>query len=302
MLGVLTGINDNRWKMDAAEAGEGLGWDVTHVDARGIPADDVVRMAKGADALIWLRTHGHHPTGDIAGMLRRVEDAGTATIGVHLDLYWGVPRREAQIGVHPWWTCQHVWTADGGDRDWASKGVNHHWCPPPLGHRFLGRGAPDARHLCTAVFVGSHVPGIHGPHRRALLDWAMRRWGGQFHHLGWDRRNKVWGHRLNDVYASARVVLGDSAPAPRYWSDRVPCTLGRGGLLAHPRTEGMAEQGFDDETMILFDRGAFDKLGARIANLTDAERHTLTGNAIDLVASRHMWTHRLRDIEQVVAG
>lgn len=301
VLGAPRPLHLNRWKDCLTEGGQALGWDMLHLPARGIPAGDVVRACKGADLLIWARTHGHDPAGDVGAMLCAVEDAGTVTVGVHLDLYWGIARREAQIGVHPWWSCQWVFTADGGHpAAFRSRGVNHRWLPPPIGARWLGRGQPTTRLPGEIVFVGTHVPGIHGTHRAALLGWARRRYGRRF--VQYDRGRPVWGADLASLYAGARVVLGDSAPAARYWSDRVPCTLGRGGLLAHPRTVGMDEQGLTGDELLLYERGDFAELGDRIDALTEARRREMTDAALTLIGERHLWEHRLDYVRREVFG
>ncbi len=51
----------------------------------------------------------------------------------------------------------------------------------------------------------------------------------------------VRGHDLNNCYASCKVVVGDcfGAGTPNYWSDRVPETCGRYGLLIHPAVDGL---------------------------------------------------------------
>lgn len=301
LLGAVRPLTANRWKDDVEEAGHTLGWDVLHVNAAGIPTEQVVWLCRGADALIWARTHGHRPDGDVAGMLRRVEDAGTATVGLHLDLYWGIRRREQQIGVDPWWSCQWVFTADGGSQTrFAGRGVNHHWLPPAMGSRFLGRAMPAARYAHDAVFVGSVVRDIHGPHRRALVDWAVRRWGNRFARYGGGRQ--VWGAELSALYATAQVALGDSARGDRYWSDRLPCSLGRGALLAHPRVDGMDGWGFTDEVMVRYEWGCFDQIGQRLAGMSEADRAAMRDNALTLIRERHVWTHRLLDIQRVVFG
>ncbi|MFJ4009458.1 glycosyltransferase [Streptomyces sp. NPDC090026] len=300
VLGAPRPLHLNRWKDCLTEGGQDLGWDMLHLPARDLPTEDAIRACKGADILIWARTHGHDPRGDVPEMLCRIEDAGTITVGLHLDLYWGIPRREAQIGVHPWWSCQWVFTADGGHQEqFRARGVNHRWLPPPLGRRWLGRSRPDRiRFAAVAVFVGGYVADIHGTHRPDLLTWAHRRWGHRFQQYG--RGRPVWGPDLGALYASADVVLGDSAPADRYWSDRVVCTLGRGGLLAHPRVPGMAEQGFTSDTLVLYDRGDFPGLGRQLDALTPARRREMTDAAIDLIGERHLWEHRLRDIAREV--
>jgi hypothetical protein len=234
-------------------------------------------------------------------MLRRIEDAGTVTVALHLDLYWGIVHRQSAIGQHPWWSCQHVFTADGGKRPWRQRGVNHHWLPPPMGHRYFGRVEPVGTYAHRVAFVGGQLRHTHGPHRAQMLSWARRRYRGGYARYGLGRSG-IWGAELGKLYASTRVLIGDSAPADRYWSDRIPCTLGRGGLLAHPRTAGLAEQGFTDEVMVLFDRFNFNDLGRQIDALTPTRRTELTNNALDLIAERHMWTHRLLDIEAVVCG
>lgn len=294
LLGAPRAAAEECWKDDLADGGTQLGWEVTHLPARDIADADVVRACKGADLFIWARTHGHDPTGDPAAMMRRIEDAGTVTAGVHFDLYWGL-RRQIRVGNEAWWSAQHVFTADGGERDWAGRGVNHHWLPPAFGTRFFGRGAPE-RPARKAVFVGSNVRSIHGDHRGRLIEWARRRWGAGFRHVGSGQRNKIWGRRLNDIYAGTRVVLGDSAPADFYWSDRIPRTLGRGGLLCYPHTPGLDGQGFTGEVMIRYTRSDFAGLGKQVDALTDERRRDMTDAAMTLIQERHLMRHRMAQI------
>jgi len=289
------------WKWDVAAAAARLGWQVTHLPARNIPTAEVVGHARGADLMIWARTHRHNPDGDVAAMLRRVEESGTVTVGLHLDLYWGVPHREPAIGVDPWWTCQYVFTADGGDRDWAGRGVNHRWCPPAVGRRWLLPCQPKNLLKHEAVFVGTYSRRAHGVDRWHLLQWARRRFGLGFAHYGGSAATRVTGHDLCAVYRAAGVVLGDSAPAHRYWSDRVPHTLARGGVLTHPHTAGFAEAGFDATSMLLYDRGDLDSLSRLVGQLTPDRRRDLVDAGRQVVADRHLWEHRLTQIgEQVL--
>ena len=303
MLGLPRPPGADSWKSDLVEGCAALGWTVVHLPARGIPVDHVERMCRGADLLIWARTHGHDPAGDAAAMLRRIEDRGTTTVGIHLDLYWTLPGREDRVGAQPWWTSQHVFTADGGHQDeFAARGVNHHWCPPPIGIRWLGRADPVPRLAANVVFVGGNIGSIHGWHRKQLLAWAKRRYGHGFRWVGRRGGTVVVGEDLSALYASARVAIGDSAPAAYYWSDRVPRTLGRAGLLAYPDTPGLDGQGLTADTMLRFERGDFETLGEQIDALTDQRRRELTGNALDVIAERHTWPVRLREIEAVVFG
>jgi hypothetical protein len=302
LLGAPRPIGDNRWKDDIAESGESMGWDFVHLEARGSQPDDVVDLCRGADLFIWARTHHHDPFGDGREMMRRIEDLGVPTVGIHMDLYWGIANREPRINAtdQPWWSAQHVFTADGGNQErFKERGVNHHWMPPAMGVRFFGRRDPDPKYQKRYyVFVGSNVPTIHGEHRTRLLDSARKRNPQRFRHFG--RAVKVYGGELNKVYASARVVLGDSAPADYYWSDRVPNTLGRGGVLAYPRTLGLEEQGFDDSNMILYDRFDFAPMWERIYSMSEQDLREMSDNALQAIRDKHMWTHRLMQIAETV--
>lgn len=301
LLGAPRPIGDNRWKDDIAESGESMGWTFTHLEARGSQPDEVVELCKNADLFIWARTHHHDPFGDAREMLRRIEDLGIPTVGIHMDLYWGIANREPRINAtdQPWWSCQYVFTADGGNQErFKERGVNHFWMPPAMGVRFFGRVNPDPKYKKKFyVFVGSNVPTIHGEHRARLLDSARKRNPGRFRHFG--RSVKVYGAELNKVYASARVVLGDSAEADYYWSDRVPMTMGRGGVLAYPRTPGLEEQGFNETNMILYDRFDFAPMWEQIYSLTEDDLLALSDNALQVIRERHMWTHRLLEIQRV---
>lgn len=292
------------WRDDLALGCRELGWETVTLPARGIPTGLVERACRGADMLIWARMHGHDPAGDATAMLRRIEERGTATVGLHLDLYWTLRGREPRVGNQPWWTSQFVFTADGGPESaarFAERGVNHHWCPPPVGVRWLGRAELNSRYAGQVVFVGGYVAGIHGEHRKRLLEWARRRFGRRFRWYG-RPGDRVVGDELSVLYASAHAVIGDSAPAPYYWSDRVPRTLGRAGLLAHPLTPGLDEVGLSDDLMIRYERFNFDELGDRIDSLTEKERREMTDRALTVIAERHTWPVRLREIKEIVFG
>lgn len=288
-----------RWHDDAYEGALQLGWDVQFLRARDNTSDEVVRAAKGSDMLLWMRTHDYNIRGeDGEVMLRRVEDLGVRTAGIHFDLYWGIRNRQARIGREAWWTAQHVFTSDGGPHNWGA--VNHHWCPSPFGTRYLGYGTPSTKYPYDAVFVGSIIRGIHSQQRSNLISWGRWKYGPRFRHIGRRMPDRMYGRDLNDLFASVQVVLGDSAPAPNYWSDRIVRTLGRGGLLAYPRTVGLDEQGFTDQVMIQFPGKNFPYIANRLAELSPKERRDMTDAAIALVESRHLWRHRLADIQRTV--
>jgi len=288
------------WKNDVAAAGTRLGWDVLHLS----PHDPgpIVQALPGADMLLWVHTPGKAPQhGD--RILAAARSAGAATVGMHMDLYWTRPNREPEIGRDAWWRCDHVFTADGGhQKKFKARGINHRWLPAPAGRRWLTPGVVDKeRWPEPIVFVGTCSAGSHRNHRRQLLTWAKERWGDRFGWYGTPRR-RVWGADLSSLYATARVVLADSVPVPRYWSDRVPLTLARGAPLAHPLIEGMDEQGYTPDLLLGYEVGEFGPLGDLVDSITDRELADRAERGRALVEERHLWEHRLQYIQKVVFG
>jgi hypothetical protein len=310
VLGIPLPPGDNRWKDDMCEGGRELGWQVSHVPAKGTNTREVVELCEGADIFIWARTHGHEPSppSGVDRMLRDIEAGGTRTVALHMDLYWGIRNREKLVGRAPWWSCQYVFTADGGHQlEFFRRGVNHFWMPPAVGSEYAYADqpripVPDRTH--AAVFVGGFVPSIHGRERAELIAYGQRRWGDGFALYGRAEgaREQLYGHRLNALYARTGLVLGDSAASPRYWSDRLPCTLGRGALLAHPEVEGMAEWGFNDRVMITFPRGDLEALDHKINSLRHSEMEERREAALELVKARHLWRHRMEELGDIVMG
>lgn len=301
LLGHPDRIQGNGWKGDLYDGAIELGWDVRNFAANEMSTEDVVRQAKECDIFIWARRHRQDPAGDAWRMLREIEDAGVPTVGIHMDLYWGIPVREPMVNTreNPWWSCRHVFTADGGhETQFASAGANHMWMPPAMGPRYFGRAWSQRMARQDILFVGSNSKYLHGGHRNDLIRWAKSHYGPRFMHRGVAR--KFYGAELSALYDSTRIILGDSAPADRYWSDRIPTALGRGAILAHPNTTGLEEQGFDNGNMILFDRFQFGQIADRVESMSDKDLRRMSDAALTVVAERHMWQHRLQQIASTV--
>lgn len=225
---------------------ESLGHTVERIQEGETRALDVPARTKGADVFLWTQTYGLAVTGgdidDRAEMLVRID---APTVAFHLDRWWGLGR-ETQVAEEPFFRCDYVFTADGGhDEEWEKLGINHHWLPPAVYHAEAYDGNSRAEYSCDVVFVGSWRSYGHEewwPTRRRMLEKAKRRYGRHF--KTFPLRQAVRGKNLTDLYASCKVAIGDSCLAgnpSRYWSDRVPETLGRGALLVHPNVEGLRE-------------------------------------------------------------
>lgn len=199
---------------------------------------------RGAKLLIWVHTHGWDVQGDLYQMLDQLRKAGTKTCSFHLDRFFGLNQldhREDRIGTHAFWKTDVVFTADGGNEEgFKRKGVNHVWMAPGVVERACYFGTPSLQFNSPIAFAGADGYHPEYPFRTRMVNRLREQFGTNFRVYQGIREQA-----LNDLYASVRVLVGDScfAGADRYWSDRVPETLGRGGFLLFPETPGLSIPG-----------------------------------------------------------
>lgn len=268
---------------------------------------DIKDAAANSDLFLWVRTPDFLQISDaeMCVVLDVIRGKGIPSASYHLDRFWGIPEREALIGEIAFWKTDFVFTADGGNQSWfLSRGVNHIWMPPAVCARgcYPGDIRPEAEVLVG--FVGS-VDGYHVeyPERKKLIDAARNYFGGGFQVF-----RGVRGQDLNDVYASAKVILGDSMFAHQgspksdfYWSDRVPETMGRGGLLVHPAVQGLSEADLA-HALCLTVPGDFDAMFEQIEFLLErpALRRDMRQAAMDITRRKHTYTNRMQDVLDVI--
>ena len=112
----------------------------------------------------------------------------------------------------------------------------------------------------------------------------------------------VRGAALNQVYADAKVVVGDSLcmgfDYPYYWSDRVYETLGRGGFLVHPFIKGMDAHFTGGVDLSWYDFNDFDMLKDRIDFYlrNDSLRERVQQHGHLRVKNYHTYRHRWQAI------
>lgn len=263
------------------------------------------------DFVLWTRTW-HLPQFHQAGVLRDLRRAKIPTVAYHLDRWWGLSR-EHQVREEPMFRCDLVVTADGGhDDDWRKAGVEHVWFPPAVlaaetvreGH-VMPRRFPE-----PIVFVGSwQTYHAEWSYRLKLIAWLKATYGRRFGAWPKDRR-AVRGQQLVDLYTTARIVIGDSClvpnrrgPITRYWSDRIPETLGRGGLLVHPVVEGLFDH-HPESGLLTYPLGDFDALREIIDHHSsptgDATRESIRSRGRLHVQAHHTYEHRMTQLVDVL--
>lgn len=223
---------------------EHLGHRVVKLQENAITTDEVVCAVRerGSRLLIWVHTHGWEMIGNISQdkMLNELRSSGIKTASFHLDRFWGLnalDQREERIGKHAFWHTDVVFTADGGNDDrFRERGVNHVWLPPAVVEKDCYFGKPQPHFTSPLCFTGADGYHPEHPFRGLMCSRLKEQYGSNFRIYQGIRQAA-----LNDLYASVRVVVGDScfAGSDRYWSDRVPEVLGRGGFLIFPQTPGL---------------------------------------------------------------
>lgn len=241
---------------------ESLGHEVDRVQENNIDHVDLAQKLADEmfDLFLFTRTWGNTVTLDHLEILRQ---RGIPSASYHLDLYVGL-KRDGGIETDPFWRTDFVFTPDGDPASQAvfeSKGIKHYYMKPGV-FRDECYVADKNNNGTDLVFVGTggtpDHPRQYGhpewPYRGQLIKFLRDTYGDVFQKYG-DPDITVRGKALNQLYANAKVVVGDSLclgfDKPYYWSDRAYETMGRGGFLIHPYIKGMEEE-FEDRTNIVF--------------------------------------------------
>lgn len=271
-----------------------------------------------ADVVLWTRTGWDWPHTPMAwdheqarDMQRAVLDnmrrLGIPTVGYHLDRWWGLDR-EGQVHDEPFFRVDLLCTADGGhEQEWAAAGVNHRWFPPGVSKFECEPGNARAMYASDVAFVGSWRPGYHVEwrHRPQLVNFLRATYGKRCRFWPVKGRPAVRMGELRDLYASVKVVVGDSClvgDATRYWSDRIPETLGRGGFLLHPYVEGIEEHFTDGKHLRLWPLGDFDELRRLIDHYVtnEAERRAIAEEGRRHVLETATYSVRMQQLEDLL--
>lgn len=283
---------------------EDMGYTVVRLQENSVSTDTMLArcIEKDVKVFLYIHTHGWKTPGNLSfeDLIAVLQTKGIRTASFHLDLYWGLnkgDKRQDRIGQHAFWKTDVVFTADGGHQDeFAARGVNHVWLPPAVAKRHCWLGQRDKSFVCTVAFVGSKGYHHEYPFRGQLIAWLEKTYAQKFRRFNGDcPLGTVREERLNNLYASATVVVGDScfAGIPYYWSDRIPETLGRGGFLIHPSVEGLEIPG-----LVTFKPQDLADLAFKInwfsTHLT--ERQDRINTAMEYIKLHHTYHNRMQTV------
>lgn len=242
---------------DVRRAFEHLGHEVVQLQENKLSVDLVSYAATTSDLLLITSSWEVLPLETMLDIFYACAKAGIPTATIHLDTFWPVKRQGRAWWRNPMFHTAYIFTADGDwQREWKLLGKNHTWLPPAVRYDAVYSGTYRDEYACDVAFVGSNGFGYHEDvwtYRQQLINalqvickknsLSFRNPGGE---SGKPNMGKVdRGDDLNDFYASAKVIVGDSLcikkEAAHYWSDRVPETTGRGGFLIMPQIDALHE-------------------------------------------------------------
>lgn len=280
-----------------------MGHTVLELQEDRLDWDQLPDLAALAHLVLWTRTWEVDKVAAVRA-LERLRDARIPSVSYHLDRWWGLDR-EYQVESEPFFRTDLVVSPDGAnDHRWAEAGVNHLFLPPGVFAAECEPVAPNSRRFPEdVVFVGSH-PYPHAewrPVRSAVIDAFKDRFGRRFRVYPTARGRPIRGADLQEVYATAKVVLGDSClagGATHYWSDRIPETLGRGGLLIHPKVEGMDGWYTDGVDLLTYPQAEPSRAVELAERMLDdpAEADRISRHGRETVLDRDTYAHRMQSV------
>lgn len=283
---------------------ESLGHKVVRLQESVHVSDTIYRRALRSDLFIWIHTHGWETKGNMSmnDVLNGLKENDVPTMTYHLDLWFGL-RRQKELGADSYYrNFQHFFTVDSRMADWfnTQTNVTGHYLPAGV---FDQEAVYNPQPLTKdVIFVGSRRYHAEWQYRPKLITWLERNYGKRFEHWGGDGLGLRRGAELNHLYASSKVVVGDTLcidfKYPDYWSDRVYETMGRGGFIIHPYISGMEREFENGKHLVFYEYGNFRELNRLInyylENDDERERIRLAGH--ELVRSNYTYKNRWQHI------
>ncbi len=293
---------------------ESLGHKVFRLQESKVNASHVLSTAKQCDAFIWVHTHGWRTPGDMRMVLRQLRQRGIPSLSYHLDLWMGL-KRQRDMKHDVVWDIEHFFTVDKLMADYLNEttktkghyvaaGVFGEECYLPTRYNkenFYTKGMFEALRYVgwdrDLIFVGSKGYHDEWQYRTLLIDWLQGNYP-QFELWGGDGKGVIRGKELNNLYATTKIVIGDTLCInfnyPDYFSDRIFETTGRGGFIIHPRIKGMENYFTEGEHIVCYDFNNFGELKEKIDYYLehDVERERIRIAGHEHCKNNHTYKHR----------
>lgn len=272
-------------------------------------AEILLHLNDDVDMLYWTHTHSWRIGTDdeVKRMFEYAKSIGVPTVGYHLDLWLGL-EREKDLHNDSYWGIEHFFTVDKLMADYLNENTNTkgYYLPAGVFEDECYMAEPDTKRFPhPIIFTGSKGYHSEYPYRPQLIDWLHKTYGNAFAHYGGGGKPSLRGHDLNVLYASAKIVIGDTLcknfDYPYYFSDRLFEVTGRGGFMIFPKIKGV-EFMFDVDELALYNYGEFDKLEKDINHflVNEEKREAMRLAAHNRTKSTHTYTHRLSHVIETI--
>ena len=234
-----------------------MGHEVVRLQESEATSEEVFNNAISSDLFVWVHTHGWNTPGRLTmqDMLIELKKHKVPSMTYHLDLWLGLSRQRDLRRKPVYLYIDHFFTVDKKMAEWFNRqtSVKGHYIPAGVYDKECTyTPAPPKEEV---IFVGSKTYHPEWPYRPKLINFLSQTYGARFNLYGREGLGVVRGQELNNLYASTKVVVGDTlCPEFKYadyWSDRIYETLGRGGFLIHPYIQGL-EKEFENKKHIVF--------------------------------------------------
>lgn len=240
--------------------------------------------------------------GDQEKIKRYFKRLNVLKVSWFFDLVVGTNREKILYG-HQIFYADLIFTTDGGHEEKFKKmGLNHHCLRQGIYEPEAKLGRVRQEYKNDIVFVGCNVHGqaFKWNNRTALLEFLAQTYGDKFAWYGRDR--EIRNLELNDLFASSKIVIGDSVYSPNYWSNRVTETLGRGGFLIFP-----VQDNFDFEAgshFVSYHYGDYSGLKKKIDYylIHDEERKKIQMAGFNYCKQYHTYRHRCIELLKIVSN
>jgi hypothetical protein len=287
---------------------ESLGHEVIKLQESETTSEVVLENAKQGDLFIWIHTHGWPTPGrfTMQDVLLKLKRYQIPSMTYHLDLWFGLSRQRDLRTKPVYKYIDHFFTVDRKMADWFNTRttVNGHYLPAGVYDKECTYTPSKLKE--EVIFVGSKTYHAEWPYRPKLINFLSKTYGARFNLYGKEGLGVVRGQDLNNLYASTKVVVGDTLcpnfDYPDYWSDRIYETLGRGGFLIHPYIPGLEKEFEDKKHVVFYEYNNLDQLKQLIDYYLEheEEREEIRKSGHDMVKTnytyKNRWQHILKEL------
>lgn len=283
---------------------EDLGHDVVRLQESEVTAQTVLKSAMDSNLFVWVHTHGWSTPGKFTmeDVLLELKKQKIPTMTYHLDLWLGLSRQKDLRSHAVYQHIDNFFTVDKHMADWFNENtsVKGHYLPAGVYDKECVYVPTKLRE--EVIFVGSKTYHPEWPYRPKLIRFLMRVYGSRFNLYGREGLGVVRGQQLNELYASTKIVVGDTLCPDfnysDYWSDRIYETIGRGGFIIHPYIKGLEREFEDKKHLVFYEYGNWEQLQELVNYYlkNDEEREEIRKAGHELVKNNYTYKNRWQTI------